>query len=80
VWKSVALAALTFLLSAPAVAAALFFPVMLLAGPHSSILPSPLQTVVVLLGLLSVLALPAWLSFRVYRRFEAWRLRVPRAA
>ena len=80
VWKSIALASLTFVLSVPVVAAALFFPVMILAGPHSSLLPSPLQTAVVLLGWLSVVAVPAWLSLKVFRRFERSGSRIRRAA
>lgn len=63
------LAGLTFLLGVPCVAAVLFFPVILVAGPHSDMLPSMLQAPILIMAWLAVVALPAWLARRVYRRF-----------
>ena len=45
-----------------------FFGTILLAGPHSDILPSILQPAVVLLALALLLAVPLWLARRVWIR------------
>jgi hypothetical protein len=62
------LAVLLFVVVAPAVAALLFFPVMLLAGPHSDLLPSALQPVVLLSGWAAVVGVPAWCARALFRR------------
>ena len=49
----------------------LFLPMMLLAGPHSDLLPQPLQTIVVLLCWLAVFVLPAIGARRLHRRLRA---------
>jgi hypothetical protein len=67
------LAAIVFSVAAPVVAAVLFLPVMLLAGPHSSVLPLPLAVMVWFAAIASVILVPAWLARHVYR------LRRPRA-
>ena len=64
---SVLLAAIVFSVAAPVVAAVLFLPVMLLAGPHSAILPSPLAGMVWFAAIASVILVPAWLARVVYR-------------
>lgn len=56
-----------YLVSLALVAVAAFFVVMVLAGPHSDLLPGWLAAVVLPLGWLAVLVLPA-LSARL-----AWR-------
>jgi hypothetical protein len=45
-----------------------FFATMLLAGPHSSILPGFLQPVVLLLGWSAFLVAPIWIARAVWRR------------
>jgi membrane protein implicated in regulation of membrane protease activity len=69
--KSMVFATLTFVLLALLIAALLFFPVMFLAGPHSSLLPTPLQTAIIILCWLAIIAVPAWLAVKVFRRYEA---------
>jgi hypothetical protein len=64
------LAALLFVVAVPAVAALLFFPVMLLAGPHSDILPGVLQPVVLLAGWAAVVGVPAWCARGLFRRLS----------
>jgi len=51
-----------------AVAVAAFFVVIFLAGPHAGLLPHALEVVVFVLGWLSVLALPVWTAWVVWRR------------
>jgi hypothetical protein len=62
------LAALLFVVAVAAVAALLFFPVMLLAGPHSDLLPATLQPVVLLAGWAAVVGVPAWCARALFRR------------
>jgi hypothetical protein len=65
------LTALTFV-GVLAVAAVLaFVAVMVFAGPHSDILPGPLQVVVYLAGWAAVLALPILAARAVWRRTGA---------
>ena len=45
-----------------------FFLAVLLAGPHSSMLPSFLQPAVVVLAWLTLLIAPLWVARRVWRR------------
>ena len=73
-WKAVLLSLATFVIGVPLVAAILWFPVILLAGPHSSILPSAIQSLVLLGGLASVAVVPAWLALKVYRRARSWHV------
>jgi hypothetical protein len=47
-----------------------FFGTILLAGPHSDILPSILQPAVVLLALALFLVAPLWIARRVWRRTQ----------
>ena len=42
--------------------------VVVLAGPHSSVLPSAVQPAVLVLGWLAVFAVPPWAAWRVWRR------------
>jgi len=71
--KPILVAALTWVVAIPIVAAILFLPVMILAGPHSSALPSAIQPAVLLLGWISVVAVPSWLAVRVFRRVRSRR-------
>ena len=63
----IVLTVLTYVASLAAVAAVAFFVVILLAGPHSDLLPRGLQAVVILLGWVSVLALPVLAARGVWR-------------
>jgi hypothetical protein len=45
-----------------------FFVAVILAGPHSSMLPSFLQPAVLVLGWLTLLIAPLWVARRVWRR------------
>jgi hypothetical protein len=51
-----------------AVAVVAFFVVIFLAGPHAGLLPHALEAVVLILGWLSVLVLPVWAAWTVWRR------------
>ena len=62
------LAALLFVVAVPVAAALLFFPVMLLAGPHSDLLPGELQPVILLAGWAAVVGVPAWCARALFRR------------
>ncbi|MFZ5570491.1 MAG: hypothetical protein ACOZF0_08800 [Thermodesulfobacteriota bacterium] len=59
-----------YLLSLAVIAAAAFFVVLILAGPHSGLLPSWLEPVVLGIGWLVVLVLPIWIALKVWRRFR----------
>jgi hypothetical protein len=63
----VLLTALAYVVVLAMVAAVAFFVVILLAGPHSDLLPGALQAVVILLGWVSVLALPMLAARGVWR-------------
>lgn len=63
----VLLTALAYVAVLAAVAVVAFFLVMLLAGPHSDVLPTGLQTGVILLGWFLVLALPLLAARGVWR-------------
>ena len=60
--------AITYVVSLMVVAAVALFAVLLLAGPHAGALPDFLQPVVLLLGWLAVLGLPAFAAFRVWQK------------
>lgn len=47
---------------------AAFFAVMVLAGPHSGLLPGWMEPVVLIIGWLIVLVIPAWVAFLVWRK------------
>lgn len=59
--------AIAYLVSLVVVAAIAFFAVLFLAGPHGGVLPGYLEPVVLLLGWLAVLGLPAFAAFRVWK-------------
>jgi hypothetical protein len=59
---------IAYLVSLALVAVAAFFIVIVLAGPHSDVLPSWLGAFVVGLGWLTVLLLPALIAYWVWRR------------
>ena len=67
------LAVLAWVISVLVLAPVCFFVVMALAGPHSSMLPSYLQPVVLVLGWAALLVLP------VVMARAAWRRLTPRA-
>jgi hypothetical protein len=62
---------LTWAASAALLAPICFFLVMLLAGPHSSLLPGPLQPVVLGIGWLIFLAVPILAARAAWRRGNA---------
>lgn len=64
----VLLTAAAYLASLALVAVAAFFVVIFLAGPHGGFLPGSLAPVVLALGWLTVLVVPAWLAHQVWRR------------
>ena len=57
-----------YLLSLPLVAVIVFFVVIFLAGPHAALLPHAMEVVVIVLGWLCVLALPAWIAWQTWKR------------
>jgi hypothetical protein len=69
-----------YLLSLPVVVVIVFFVVIFLAGPHAGLLPHPLEVVILVLGWLSVLAVPVWVAARVWRRVGAPHAAQQRAA
>lgn len=64
IWRGVAAAVVAL----PPVAAGLFVVVVILAGPHSSLLPSAVQPAVLALGWLALPAIPGWIGWKVFRR------------
>jgi len=62
------LALLAWLGSLVLLAPLCFFAAIVLAGPHSSILPSFLQPLALVLGWASVLVVPVWFARVVWRR------------
>jgi hypothetical protein len=50
------------------VAVAAFFLVILLAGPHGGLLPRAFEGQVLIAGWLTVLAVPPWVAWLVWRR------------
>jgi hypothetical protein len=62
------LTVLTWTVSFAVVAPACFIGVMVLAGPHSSVLPAFLQPVVLVVGWLVILAAPMLIARAVWRR------------
>jgi len=66
----VLLTVIAWLVSTAILAPICFFAAMLLAGPHSSMLPSIIQPAVVAIGWLVLLGVPIWAAATVWRR---WR-------
>ena len=66
---------LAWLLAAVVLAPACFFMTMLVAGPHSSLLPSFLQPIALLLGWLLFLVGPVWVARVVWVRVTRSRSR-----
>lgn len=62
------LTAIVYAASLALVAASAFFVVIVLAGPHSGLLPEWLEAVVLGLGWLAVLILPALMARSAWRR------------
>ena len=62
------LAFLAWVLSAVIVGPIMFVFVMILAGPHSSVLPSALQPLVLAAGWLVFLGAPVWVARQVWIR------------
>lgn len=60
--------AITYLISLAVVAVITFIVVLVLAGPHAGLLPGWMETVVLIIGWLVVLFLPAYLAWGVWRR------------
>lgn len=73
--------AVTFLVTFAGVAAAAVVTVLVFAGPHSDILPKPLQVLVYVLAWVVVLAVPFIAARAVWRRssHSAASLRAPGA-
>jgi hypothetical protein len=71
------LALATWLVATPMVAAILFFPVMILAGPHSSLLPRASQGVVLIAAWGLVIAIPVCLARAAFRRLAISRQVAP---
>lgn len=61
-------AALVYLASLFLTAVAAVFGVLALAGPHSDLLPKPLQILVYVVAWLVLLVLPAWVAVIAWRR------------
>ena len=64
----VVLTALAYVVSMAVLVPVLFFIVMVLAGPHSSMLPSMVQSAVAVLALLTSIVVPAFIARAVWRR------------
>jgi hypothetical protein len=65
----VALTILAAVLSLCLTAVVVFFAVLILAGPHSSMVPSALQPAVLVVGWLVVVVVPLTVARWVWRRF-----------
>jgi hypothetical protein len=64
----IALTIIAGLVAAAVLAPVCFFAALILAGPHSSLLPSFIQPVVLVVGWIIFLATPMWIASRVWRR------------
>ncbi len=58
------------LMTLPLVAALSFAVVIVLAGPHSGLLPEWIEVLVLALGWMATLAVPVWVGRRVWVRFS----------
>jgi hypothetical protein len=61
------IAFLAWLVAAAVLGPIVFFIVLILAGPHSSMLPSAIQPAVLLGGWIVFLIAPLWIARRVWR-------------
>ena len=73
----VLLTSISYVLAVALLAPALFFAVMVVAGPHSSVLPSTLQPAVLLLGWMTLIVAPILIARAVWRRAAARRKMSP---
>ena len=73
----VLLTAIAYLVSTALLAPVLFLAVMVLAGPHSSVLPSMLQPAVVIGGWVTLIVAPILVARAVWRRTAARRKMSP---
>jgi hypothetical protein len=64
------LAIVTWIVSTAILAPVCFVAVIILAGPHSSMLPSVIQPAVLLAGWIVVLAAPFWAARKVWQRLH----------
>ena len=64
----VVLTAIAYLISTAILAPVLFFVVIALAGPHSSLLPPVMQSAVAVLALLTLIVVPILLARAAWRR------------
>lgn len=62
------LTALAFLLSLALIVPAMFFAALVLAGPHSDVLPSWLAPVALVAAWVAVIAVPTWAARIAWRR------------
>ena len=62
------LALVAWVVSTAVLAPLLFVVVVVLAGPHSSMLPSAIQPAVLLLGWITLFAAPVWIARKVWQR------------
>lgn len=67
------LTAAAFLLALALVAVVAFVAVIVLAGPHSDMLPQWLQVVVFILGWVAVLGVPGYVARKVWRQLQPAR-------
>lgn len=77
--KAIAIAIVTFVLVLLGLAVPVFFVTLLLAGPHSDLLPGFLQPVALLAGWAALGGIPTWLAIRGYR-WQRRRANMRRAA
>ena len=61
--------ALAYIVSLALVGIICFFGVLAIAGPHAGILPGFAEAGVILLGWLTVIALPVMIARKVWRRY-----------
>lgn len=64
------LAIAVYLLALVVIAAAAFFGVMVVAGPHAGLLPQWMEAIVLAAGWIAVLVVPVLAARRVWRRLE----------
>ena len=62
------IAFLVWLVSTAILAPVLFIVVVVLAGPHSSVLPGAIQPAVLVLGWITLIAAPLWMARRTMLR------------
>lgn len=66
----VVLSAVAYLISTAILAPVLFFVVIALAGPHSSLLPPVMQSAAAVLASLTLIVVPILIARAVWRRTE----------